>query len=141
MNRIVVFHLSVCIVACAAFTPQAQAQPSKPAPGVRDAKYGPHARNVIDLWKAKSDTPTPLVVFIHGGGFRAGDKSNVSPLLLEHCLKAGISVAAINYRFSQHAPFPAPMNDGARAVQFLRSKAKEWNLDPKRVAATGGSAG
>jgi acetyl esterase len=136
MNRV-----TACLLLALLACPQAQAQPKKPAPDVSNEKYGPHERNVLDLWKAKADAPTPLVVFIHGGGFRAGDKSNVSPLLLEHCLKAGISVAAINYRFSQHAPFPAPMLDGARAVQHLRHKAKGWNLDPKRVAATGGSAG
>jgi acetyl esterase len=136
MNRV-----TACLLLALLACPQAQAQPKKPAPDVSNEKYGPHERNVLDLWKAKADAPTPLVVFIHGGGFRAGDKSNVSPLLLEHCLKAGISVAAINYRFSQHAPYPAPMLDGCRAVQFLRSKAKEWNLDPKRFGATGGSAG
>jgi acetyl esterase len=118
-----------------------QAQDKKPKPDVADASYGPHARNVLDLWKAKSDRPTPLVVFIHGGGFRGGDKSNLSPALLSGCLKAGFSVAALNYRLSQHAPFPAPMHDSARALQLLRSKATEWNLDPTRVAATGGSAG
>lgn len=120
---------------------QAKKGADKPAPDVRDAKYGPHERNVLDLWKAKSEKPTPLVVFIHGGGFRAGDKSNLAAGLLARCLDAGISVAAINYRLSHQAPFPAPMHDGGRAVQFLRSKAKEWNLDPDRVAATGGSAG
>jgi acetyl esterase/lipase len=117
------------------------AQARKPDPDVANAKYGPHARNVLDLWKAPSDKPTPLVVFIHGGGFRAGDKSNLPPALLNGCLKAGISVAAINYRLSQHAPFPAPMRDSARAIQFLRSRASEWNLDAKRIGATGGSAG
>src|SRR6266508_1665940 len=104
-------------------------QQEKPKPDVADARYGPHERNVLDLWKAKSDKPTPLVVYIHGGGFRAGDKSSLAPPLLSKCREAGLSVAAINYRFSQHAPFPAPMLDGTRAVQFLRSKAKEWNLD------------
>ena len=71
-------------------------QQEKPKPDVADAKYGPHERNVIDLWKAISDTPTPLVVFIHGGGFRGGDKGNLSAPLLNACLKSGISVAAIN---------------------------------------------
>ena len=117
-------------------------EPSKlPAPDVRDAKYGPHERNVLDLWEAKSDRPTPLLVFIHGGGFRAGDKSAVPANLIRLCREAGISVASINYRLSQHAPFPAPMLDGGRAVQYLRSRAKDWNLDPDRVAASGGSAG
>ncbi len=120
---------------------RAFAQQKLPAPDVKDAKYGPHERNVLDLWKAKSDKPTPLVVYIHGGGFRAGDKSTLNADLLAKCLDAGISVAAINYRFSQHAPFPTPMLDGGRSVQFIRSKAKEWNIDKARVAATGGSAG
>src|SRR5581483_5280249 len=121
----------------------AWAQPArpKPPPDVADARYGPHERNVLDLWKAKADRPTPLVVFIHGGGFRSGSKENLAPGLLRRCLDAGISVAAINYRLTDQATFPAQMLDGARAVQFLRSKASEWNIDPTRVAATGGSAG
>jgi acetyl esterase/lipase len=135
MKRIL--SLGCCLVLVAPVS----AQQEKPKPDVADAKYGPHERNVLDLWKAKSDKPTPLVVFIHGGGFRAGDKGQVSPGLLNGCLKEGISVASINYRLSQQAAFPAPMHDGARAIQFLRSKAGEWNLDPKRVAASGGSAG
>ena len=60
----------------------------------------------------------------------------------------GISVAAINYRFILQAmehkvepPVKGCLHDAARALQTLRSKAKEWNLDPKRVGATGGSAG
>ena len=72
----------------------AHAQPkkgpdAKPAPDVKDAKYGPHQRNVLDLWKAKSDKPTPLVVFIHGGGFRAGDKSNLAAGLLAQLPEGG----------------------------------------------------
>jgi acetyl esterase/lipase len=96
---------------------------------------------VFDLWKAKSDKPTPLVVFIHGGGFRGGSKAGLSPALLAGCLKSGLSVMAINYRLSPEVSFPAHYMDCARAVQFARSKAKEWNIDPKRIAATGGSAG
>lgn len=110
-------------------------------PDLSNASYGPHERNVIDLWKAQSDKTTPLVIYIHGGGFRGGSKETINPQLLRLCLENGISVAAINYRLSQHAPFPAQFLDSARALQFIRSKAKEWNIDPKRVACTGGSAG
>jgi len=113
----------------------------RPQPNLRNVQYGPHSRNVLDFWKAKSDTPTPIVVYIHGGGFRAGDKSRLRQVLLDACLKSGISVASINYRLSPDAHYPAFMLDGARAVQFVRSKAKDWNIDPTRVAASGGSAG
>lgn len=68
-------------------------------PDLADVKYGPHERNVLDLWKASSSVPTPLVVFIHGGSFRTGSKEALSPALLEGLLAKGISVMAINYRF------------------------------------------
>ncbi len=110
-------------------------------PDMANVAYGPHERNVLDLWKAQSAEPTPLVVHIHGGAFVHGDKSSISRGLLELCLKKGISVATINYRYSTQAPFPAPYMDCVRAIQFLRAHAKEWNLNPKLVAATGGSAG
>src|SRR6266852_1959352 len=117
------------------------AQKAQRPPDLANVSYGPHERNVLDLWKAKSDRPTPLVIFIHGGGFTQGDKSSVSMALIDACLKQGISVASINYRYSTQAPYPAPMADSARAVQFLRLHAAEWNLNPKAFAATGGSAG
>lgn len=110
-------------------------------PDLANVPYGPHERNVLDLWKAKSGKPTPLVVHIHGGGFTQGDKKQVPAALLAICLENGVSVASINYRYSTQAPFPAPMRDGARAIQFLRLHAKEWNLDSGAFAATGGSAG
>jgi acetyl esterase len=110
-------------------------------PDIEDAHYGPHERNVLDVWKAKSDHATPLILHIHGGGFVAGDKTSIPMPLLRYALAHGISVATMNYRYSTQAAYPAPMEDGARAVQFLRSKAKEWNLDPDKFAATGGSAG
>lgn len=121
-------------------TLQAPAEPT-PVPDVKEERYGPHERNVLDLWKAKSDAPTPLVVFIHGGGFLVGSKEYVKPELIRRCRENGISVAAINYRYSSQAPFPAPFHDAARAIQYLRLKAGEWNLDTSRFGATGGSAG
>jgi acetyl esterase len=110
-------------------------------PDVADAKYGSSERNVLDLWKAKSEQPAPLVVFIHGGGFVGGSKGQIDERLLKDFLASGVSVAAVEYRFVTTDPFPAPMLDAARAVQFFRSKAAEWNIDPKRVACYGGSAG
>jgi acetyl esterase len=105
-----------------------------------DVKYGLHRRHVMDVWLARSDKLTPVLVSIHGGGFRAGNKS-VEPALRNQCLAAGISVVAISYRLSQDAIAPASFHDSARAIQFIRHNANEWNLDPGRIAATGGSAG
>ncbi len=116
-------------------TAERRLQPTHP-----DVKYGPAGRNVMDVWIAKSDKPTPVLVSIHGGGFRGGNKSVSGPLLAE-CLKSGISVVAITYRLSDEAIAPAQFLDSARAIQFIRSKAKEWNLDSSRMAATGNSAG
>ncbi|MEO2018278.1 MAG: alpha/beta hydrolase fold domain-containing protein [Fuerstiella sp.] len=113
---------------------------SRIAPTHPDVKYGPHERHVMDVWLAKSDTPTPVLVSIHGGGFRGGNKS-VGGGLLQQCLDSGISVVAITYRFSSQAIAPASFHDSARAVQFIRHHAKEWDIDPTRFAATGGSAG
>ena len=112
-----------------------------PDPTFANVAYGPHERNVIDLWQPASADPAPLYVYIHGGGFRGGDKRSISPVLLEEFLAAGVAVAATNYRFSEHAAYPAAMLDGKRAIQYLRSRAGEWNLDADRVAAGGGSAG
>ncbi|WP_152050555.1 alpha/beta hydrolase [Tautonia marina] len=113
----------------------------RPLPDRVNVRYGSHHRHRLDFWSAGTDQPSPLLVYIHGGGFQGGDKRGIPVDLLQECLQSGISVASINYRLSQHASFPAPMLDGARAVQFLRFKAKDWNIDPERIAASGGSAG
>jgi acetyl esterase/lipase len=112
-----------------------------PPPTFADVKYGPHERNVLDFWRADTKEPAPVLVFIHGGGFIAGSKADVSPNAIEQCMKWGISFASISYRYSKQAPYPAPMLDGARAIQFLRTKAAAWHIDPKRIGAYGGSAG
>lgn len=111
-------------------------------PTLRDIAYGPHERNVLDFWQATGDGPRPLVVFIHGGGFVGGDKSRLhGDKNLENLLKSGCACATINYRFQEDAPIQDILHDAARAVQFLRSKADEWNLDKTRFAAWGASAG
>ena len=113
-------------------------------PTLANVSYGPHARHVLDLWRPESagaSRLTPLLLFIHGGGFRHGDKQNIPQTLLGGCLDAGISVASMNYRLVPEVIYPAPMLDGARALQFIRSRAKEWRIDPQRIAASGGSAG
>jgi hypothetical protein len=106
-----------------------------------NVRYGPHERNVLDLYLAQSAEPTPLVLYIHGGGFRSGDKRSLNVREAKSYLNAGFSIAAINYRLTDSAAAPAAYLDCARALQFLRHNAKKWNIDPQLVASTGGSAG
>ncbi|MBI5396444.1 MAG: alpha/beta hydrolase [Verrucomicrobia bacterium] len=125
---------------------KAAPQAPLPKPTLANVPYGTHERQVLDFYKARSDKPAPLLFFIHGGGWVAGDKSGVRELI--QCLDAGISIVAINYRYSWQAqlagvkpPVEWPLHDAARALQFVRSKAGEWNLDKRRIGASGGSAG
>lgn len=113
----------------------------KLAPTLRDVPYGPYERNKLDFWKAESPTPTPLVFYIHGGGWGAGSKeTNKGPYL--NLLENGISYVSINYRLARNKNIlPCSLVDAARALQFVRSKAEEWNIDPELIIATGGSAG
>lgn len=133
--------LSVLLpIALATFATTLFGQEQRLAPTYSDVSYGPHSRNVLDFWKAEGEGPRPLLVYIHGGGWTGGDKkqnvANFRPFL-----EKGISYAAINYRLTGEAPLPAPVHDAARAIQFLRSKAAEWNINKNRIALTGGSAG
>ena len=112
-----------------------------PPPDRPNVAYGPHARNVMDVWEAKSGRPSPLLVYFHGGGFAAGGKESLPAGLLAACLRAGMSVAAANYRLSPEVIFPVHYLDCARAIQFARHSAKAWNIDPRRVALTRSSAG
>jgi acetyl esterase len=109
-------------------------------PTLANVAYGSHERQVLDLYRAASDKPTPVVIFFHGGGFRGGDKRSFAKDVRPY-LEAGISVVSSNYRYSSQAIYPGPVLDGSRAVQFVRTKAKEWNIDPAQIALSGSSAG
>jgi acetyl esterase/lipase len=127
--------------------PAARAKPAAPAgtpPTEANVPYGKHKKQVLDFYKAESATPTPLVFVIHGGGWMGGNKST-NP---DAFLREGISVVSVEYRFIPEAtadsvvpPVKGPLHDAARALQFVRNKAKEWNIDKTRIGATGGSAG
>jgi len=114
-----------------------------PKPTHPDVRYDTkHERNVLDFWQAKSKKPTPLVVHFHGGGFRGGDKQALRRRgEIDRFLDAGVSVAACNYPFLKDASYAEILAHCGRAIQFLRSKSKQWNIDPRRIGAYGGSAG
>jgi hypothetical protein len=114
----------------------------KTLPTLNTVSYGKHPRQVLDFWKAPSAEPTPLVFYVHGGGWVKGDKNNIKQA--ERYLNSGISVVSINYRYSWQAqlagtkpPVEWPMHDAARALQFVRSKATEWNIDKHRIGISG----
>ena len=123
-----------------------KAETPLPKPTLANVAYGSHERQVLDFYMAESKEPTPVIFHIHGGGWVRGDKGGVGSMISG--LKAGISVVSINYRFTWQAqlegvkpPVQWPLHDAARALQFVRSKAQEWNLNKERIGATGGSAG
>lgn len=96
---------------------------------------------VLDLYRANSERPVPAVVYIHGGGWRAGSKSRVPAYLLNLVAEGWISLISIEYRFTDVEVHPAQVNDCARAIQFIRRNAAEWNIDPSKIGAIGNSAG
>lgn len=134
---------------------------------VQDAHYGPHGeRTTMDILLPRaSDAPFPVVLFIHGGGFRGKDKSDLAgrPEVVADYLSQGIAVATINYRFraegledtvtepdwdcvgagtgSEGCRLDVIYRDGARAVQYLRYRSDALDLDPTRIGAWGRSAG
>lgn len=117
-----------------------------------DVSYGAEPTQVYDIWLPNgASSATPLVIYIHGGGYFQGDKSSgySRSFDAQAILEAGVAFATINYRLSGDFPFekgvtgqfPPAMEDAARALQTLRAQAQAYNIDPAKVAVTGGSAG
>lgn len=111
-------------------------------PTFRDIEYavvGEH-QLLLDLYLPDNSTEAPLVVWVHGGAWRAGSKERM-PVggLLEH----GFGIASVNYRLSPVAPFPAQVHDIKAAIRFLRAEAGSdgYGYDPDRILIAGASAG
>lgn len=100
-----------------------------------------HPSQCLDVYLAKSDKPTPAMIHIHGGGWRAGSKKHVPGWLMKLVAAGKLSVVSVEYRFTDVATHPAQVNDCLRAIQFVRQNAKKWNIDTERMGVTGGSAG
>jgi acetyl esterase/lipase len=85
--------------------------------------------------------PYPVIVAIHGGAFKIGDKTDrqLTPMLAG--LDRGYAVVSVNYRFSREATAPAQINDVKAAIRFLRANASIYHLDAEKIAVWGGSAG
>jgi acetyl esterase/lipase len=108
--------------------------------GVAYASTSP--TQTLDLYLPASDgaSAAPVVVLIHGGAFRMGD-SGMEAQLAQTLVERGFAVAAVNYRLSGEARYPAGAQDVKAAVRWLRANAEEYGLDSARFAAWGQSAG
>lgn len=111
-------------------------------PTLANVPYGPHPRNRLHFWQCESDKPVGVLIIIHGGGWYSGHKPDSMGM---NALQKGHHVCAIDYPLivgrKDAARLPAMVHSAARAVQFLRYKAEEWNIDPDRIVAQGESAG
>ena len=101
----------------------------------------------LDLYRpVRANGPLPLVVFLHGGAWafanpRAGAAFRNLPVILSHLAETGYVVAAVEYRFSGEAPFPAQVEDAQAAIRFLRANGGRLGIDGTRVGLWGMSAG
>ncbi len=112
----------------------------------RGIAYGPDEKNAFDIFVPASDTATPLVIYIHGGGFTAGSREAgyANPQAARSFLDEGIAYASISYRLleaNETEGVIKSLKDSRRALQFIRQHAADFNVDPDRIALAGTSAG
>ena len=163
LSRFLCCCLMLGIFACEEEIPQADIE-FEALPGIfenldakyaADLSYGPFSDNTFDVILPNVSGPTPLIIFIHGGGFTSGDKSiiyttasaNAARNLPEEIRKyigTGIAVASINYRLLSDEDKDGvlkPLGDSRRCLQYIRSIAASLNIDKEKIALTGNSAG
>ena len=129
--------LAFCFASFVPATPSFAQEPTH-----KDLAYAnDHDAQRLDVYLVESDKPTPALIYIHGGGWRAGSKANIPAWLRAFLAEGKLSVVSVEYRFTNVATHPAQVNDCLRAIQFVRHNAKAWNIDTKRLGVTGGSAG
>jgi acetyl esterase/lipase len=144
--------LGVCVLSAAAYcqesSQQKRADPSPVGraltggPVFKDVEYvaGGHERQKLDIYlpAQRSESPLPLIIWVHGGAWQGGSKENCPA---RRFAQRGYAVASINYRLSQHAIFPAQIEDCKAAVRYLRANAGKYGFDPNQFGAWGASAG
>ena len=142
LRRLLILSLVVLMPSVSFAQRKAKQPKERPDPTYADFVYGQDSpRQKFDFWQAPSDKPTPLVLLIHGGGWKGGDKTGYGTKDIQPYLDAGISVASINYRFIDQAmeqkvepPVKACLHDAARALQTFAPKPRNGISIP-RVSA------
>ncbi len=114
-----------------------------PAAGMVEHSFGTDPLQKLDFWAAKDKAkPAPIVIFVHGGGWKRGDKRNATGAdKVTHFLEQGYAVASVNYRLVPAAKVEDQAADVASAFAWLRSNATRLNIDPARMVLMGHSAG
>lgn len=122
--------------------------PRASAPGeiLRDLRYGPHARHRLDLHlPAKPGSGRPLLLFVHGGGYVRGDKSQPGLFYYDNigawAASQGVVAAVMTYRLAPEHVWPSGAQDVAAAVEWLAANAEAHGADPGRIFLMGHSAG
>ena len=144
MNARKRFSLPLVLAGCflVPASSSALAQDSKFSATFEDVAYDDaDPAQKLDVYRVQSDKPAPAMIYIHGGGWRAGSKNRIPRWLMNAVREGSLAVVSVEYRFTDVAPHPAQVNDCLRAIQFVRHNAKRWNIDPRRIGVTGGSAG
>ena len=149
------FMVAFIIMGLAAALSAAETAPTTPAPKpefkvpddvelIKDIAYSPdgNVKHKLDILRPKNPPkdPMPVIVWIHGGGFVSGSKTDGRSRLVRF-VEQGYLGVTIDYRFAYEAVFPAQLQDCKCAIRFLRAHAKEYNLDADHIGVWGGSAG
>ncbi len=130
----------------ALYAPLAQKEPYQGVKTERDVKYGPAERHLLDVFMPEANSsPRPVLIYIHGGGFIAGNKrAPGSPFydnIMLWAVKSGFVGVNATYRLAPQSPYPAGAEDLAAVVQWVSDKIAERGGDPARIYLVGQSAG
>ena len=147
-------YLLICLILAATPVTRAVAATIFETDTKRDIEYAPdHPRQKLDLYRPgkpadskatpapKAESPLPVIVFLHGGGWNMGSKEQISWFAAGSVASGEYAAVAANYRLSQHAKWPAQIHDCMAVIRWIRANAKEYDLDPDRIAVIGMSAG
>lgn len=106
---------------------------------IENTKYGKRDLH-LDCFRPEKEGKYPVLVLVHGGGWRAGNKSLQVPMA-QKIAAEGFVTAAVEYQLALEAPYPAAVHNIKAAIRWLRANAEEYNIDPQRIAISGCSAG